>query len=147
MPKVREALYLNIMKILQKAMEAEEYLKSAAVIVWRAVFTIGKSRDSVEGAFATIKDRKETTVIIDQSKADGADFIEAEKGWKLLTFDAKLPFGLTGFLARVSQALAEEGISIFVVSTYSTDHVLVKEEHLEKALEKLEGLGCRIEKK
>jgi len=51
-----------------------------------------------------------------------------------------------GFLARVSGALAEEGISIFVISSYSTDHILVKEKDVLKAIRKLEELGCIVEK-
>ena len=58
-----------------------------------------------------------------------------------------LPFGLVGFMAKVSQALADEKISIFAISAYSTDHVLVKEKDLNKAIKKLENLGCIIERR
>ena len=55
-----------------------------------------------------------------------------------------LPFGLVGFMAKVSQAFADEKISIFAISAYSTDHVLVKEKDLNKAIKKLKNLGCEI---
>ena len=54
-------------------------------------------------------------------------------------------FGLVGFLAKVSQLLAEEKIPIFVISAYSTDHILVKKKDLEIAKKKLKMLGCIIE--
>jgi len=91
-------------------------------------------------AFAVIQDKNETTVIIDQSKII-EDVIEIEKDWKILTFEMVLPFGLVGFLAAISGALADEGISIFVMSAYSTDHILVKEKDLPKAISKLKTLG------
>ncbi len=75
------------------------------------------------------------------------DAIEIEKDWKILTFDMILPFGLVGFMAKVSQALADEKISVFAISAYSTDHILIKEKDLNKAIKKLENLGCIVEKK
>ena len=58
-----------------------------------------------------------------------------------------LPFGLVGFLAEISKALADEGINIITISAFSTDHILVKENDLQKAKRKLESLGCIIDEK
>ncbi|MCK4310334.1 MAG: ACT domain-containing protein, partial [Methanomicrobia archaeon] len=58
-----------------------------------------------------------------------------------------LPFELVGFLAKISKVLADEKISIFAISAYSTDHILVKEKDLAKAIKKLENLGFIIEEK
>jgi hypothetical protein len=55
-----------------------------------------------------------------------------------------LPFSLVGFIAKVSKALADEKISIFTISAYSTDHILVKKKDLVKAIKKIEGLGCVV---
>ena len=57
-----------------------------------------------------------------------------------------LPFGLVGFIAQVSGALAAEGISLMALSSYSTDHVLVKNKDLERAAAALERLGLRIDR-
>ncbi len=130
----------------KKHMDLEEYFRNTRLYVWRETFAIMKSRKPCPGAFANIVDKNETTVIIEQSKVRDKDIIEIEKGWKIITFDTILPFGLVGFLARVSRALAEEKIPIFAVSAYSTDHILVKQEDLPGALKKLESLGCIIEK-
>jgi hypothetical protein len=55
-----------------------------------------------------------------------------------------LPFNLVGFLAEISKALADENISVFVISAYSTDHILVKKRDLVKAIKKLKELGFEI---
>jgi hypothetical protein len=47
-------------------------------------------------------------------------------------------------LAAVSTALAEAGVSIFALSAYSTDHVLVKEDDVDAATQTLEELGCTV---
>jgi len=120
-------------------------LKGLKVIVWKDKFAVAKARRSVEDAFAVIKDKNEITVIAEQQKINAEDVIEVRGGWKILTFDAVLPFDLIGFLATISRALAEENISILAISSYSTDHILVMEKDLGKAIKKLESLGVRIE--
>src|SRR3990167_3184131 len=128
-------------------MKPEDYFRNGKVYVWKETFAVVKSKKTYLNAFANIIDKNETTVIIDQSKINEKDAIEIEKDWKILTFDMVLPFGLVGFLAKVSKVLADEKISIFAISAYSTDHILVKEKDLAKAKEKLENLGCIIEEK
>ena len=65
---------------------------------------------------------------------------EREDGWMAFRIKGVLDFSLVGILARIASILAENGISIFAVSTFNTDYVLVKEEHYERALKDLDGL-------
>jgi len=51
-----------------------------------------------------------------------------------------LNFALVGILARISSALADNGISIFAVSTFNTDYILVKEEQYDKAISVVEKI-------
>lgn len=68
-----------------------------------------------------------------------------ETGWRALQVAGPLDFGLTGVLAALATPLAEAGVSIFAISTYDTDYVLVREEALEDATGALEAVGHRIE--
>ena len=70
--------------------------------------------------------------------------IDVEPGWKVLTFEAVLPFDLVGFLASVATALADADVSIFALSAFSTDHVLVKAADVDRALVTLDDLGCDV---
>jgi hypothetical protein len=126
-------------------MRLDEYFKDGKAHVWAGTFAVLKSNRVYPGAFANIQDKNEITVIIEESQYRSEDALEVEPGWKIITFDMVLPFGLVGFLARISGELAETGISIFAVSAYSTDHVLVKEKDLLKAISRLRGLGLTIE--
>lgn len=68
-----------------------------------------------------------------------------ESGWRALTLAG--PFDLStevGVLVRVLQPLADAAIGIFAVSTYDTDHVLVQEAHLERAVEALQAAGHQV---
>ena len=67
-----------------------------------------------------------------------------ESGWRCLVVDGNLDFDQVGILASLAQPLAAVGISIFAVSTYDTDYLLLKEDRLEAALEALEAAGHRI---
>jgi uncharacterized protein len=126
-------------------MKPEIFLNNGRVHVWDQSFAMIRSRRTHPEAFANIIDDNEITVVMDETKVDEEDVIEIQKGWKLLTFEMVLPFELVGFLATVSTAIAEEGIPIFVVSAYSTDHLFVREKDLPKAKEKLKAFGCRID--
>lgn len=58
----------------------------------------------------------------------------AEHGWRAFRVDGMLDFGLVGIIASITQRLARAGISVFVISTYNTDYVLLKEHEFEKGI-------------
>jgi hypothetical protein len=58
-----------------------------------------------------------------------------------------LPYDLIGFAAHVSTLLANENIPILVYSAYSTDHLFVKEEDVNKAVAALEKDGMTYTKR
>jgi hypothetical protein len=64
-----------------------------------------------------------------------------EAGWACIKVLGPLDFGMTGILAGISGVLAEEGISIFSVSTFDTDYILVKQENCHRARHVLETAG------
>ena len=69
-----------------------------------------------------------------------------EGDWRILKVAGPLEFSMIGVLAGLASALAEAGVSIFVVSTYDTDYLLVKAQKLELALEALRRAGYVIDK-
>lgn len=70
--------------------------------------------------------------------------IQRNDGWKAFCIQGVLDFSFIGILAEISTVLANNGISIFAVSTYNTDYVLVKKENEPKALEVLQTMGYQI---
>ena len=69
---------------------------------------------------------------------------KAETGWRCLKVIGPLDFDLTGSLASLAMPLCEAGVSIFVISTYDTDYLLVREESLEKATQILLKSGHSV---
>lgn len=62
------------------------------------------------------------------------DGINCEKDWRILKIEGPLDFSLIGILASISSVLAQNQISIFAISTYDTDYILVKEKDIDKAV-------------
>lgn len=67
-----------------------------------------------------------------------------EDGWRAMRITGTLDFSLIGVLAGISAVLAENGIGIFVLSTYDTDYILTKQETYARALQLLAQAGYRI---
>ncbi|WP_352400293.1 ACT domain-containing protein [Anaerotignum sp.] len=64
-----------------------------------------------------------------------------EDGWKLFRVSGKMEFSLVGILSQISGCLAKQKISIFAISTYDTDYILIKEINAKLAQEVLESEG------
>lgn len=70
--------------------------------------------------------------------------IRRDDGWKAFCIQGVLDFSLIGILAKIAAVLADNNISIFAVSTYNTDYILIKSENYQTALEVLKSIGYEI---
>jgi hypothetical protein len=78
------------------------------------------------------KTNEETSIVIQSGKLN--EYIKMESGWKILKINGILDFSLIGILSKIGSILAKEKISIFVISTYNTDYIMIKEENIKKAM-------------
>lgn len=63
--------------------------------------------------------------------------VQCENDWRILKVEGPLDFSLIGIIARISSILAEAGISLFAISTFDTDYILVKGASIQRAIEAL----------
>ena len=97
------------------------------------------------GLFSSItRTEEELSVVCAEAQVPGG--VRREGAWRVLKVEGPLDFSLTGVLASLTVPLAREGISVFALSTYDTDYLLVKKEQLEKAVQALRGEGYAINK-
>lgn len=127
-----------------KRSDIKTYFKNGRAVVSAETYAIVKTRRALAGSLAVIKDDRETTCIIAESKLGSQKFLGFEGDWRMITFDMVLPLSLVGFFAAISGALAEAGVNLFAISAYTTDHVFVKNLKLETAIRALEQLGMSI---
>jgi len=127
-----------------KRAELRKYFRNGRAVVAPETYAIVKTKRALANALAVIKDDRETTCIIDESKLGSQKFLGFEGDWRMITFDMVLPLSLVGFFAAVSGALADAGVNLFTLSAYTTDHVFVKSQKLETAIKSLEKLGMAV---
>lgn len=91
--------------------------------------------------FMLLADRYETTMLLDsvdwQTMRHAAREAKIESNFRLLTFTVQLDWNIIGFLAFVSKILAEANISVGAISSFSRDHLLIKQDDLPQALKVL----------
>jgi hypothetical protein len=96
------------------------------------------------GLFSSItRTEEELSVVCADARVPGG--VKREGAWRVLKVEGPLDFSLTGVLASLTSPLAREGISVFALSTFDTDYLLVKEGKLEKAIQTLREEGYAIE--
>jgi len=92
--------------------------------------------------FSITRTKDELSVVAKEKSFD--NFIKSETGWRILKITGILDFSLTGIISNISSILSEANISVFVISTFNTDYVMVKNETLEKTVEALRGNGYEV---
>ena len=85
------------------------------------------------GDFYALTKTDEELSLVCETKHVPAKALAREDGWKAFRIEGVLDFSMIGVLSAVSQVLAQGGVSIFALSTYNTDYLLVKRESFQKA--------------
>ena len=99
---------------------------------------------NLEADYSFIAKTEEERSLVCITKEIPSNVIRRDDGWKAFCVQGVLDFSLIGILSEISTILAEHGISIFAVSTYNTDYILIKDTNYEKALEVLKYSGYEI---
>jgi len=85
---------------------------------------------------------KELSIVLPEAQALPSWTVDP--GWRALRIEGTLDLNQAGIMAALSQPLAVEDISIFVVSTFQTDYILVKEAALQSACKILTDEGHSV---
>jgi hypothetical protein len=70
-----------------------------------------------------------------------ATALQSEKGFRAFEVMGQLDFALVGIIAGITAALSKARVGVFVVSTFDTDYILVRDRKLEMAIDALVGAG------
>ncbi len=121
-----------VLRTLDGRFAVSRLLPDAAVPGWAAGQVVAVTRTPDELA-----------VICDERVVPEAT--PAVRGWRCLQVQGPLSFEMTGILAALSRPLADAHIPLLAFSTYDTDYLLVREEHLAAAHAALEHAGHRVD--
>ena len=106
---------------------------------WDAPMPVAPAGGSL---FSATRTDSELSVVCRQDAAPPRAALEP--GWRALTVAGPLDFSLVGVIASLTTPLAEAQVPVFVLSTFDTDHVLVKATDLERAVEALRSAGHTV---
>ena len=95
--------------------------------------------------FMVSKDKDEITVVTKKENIKELDVLEIVGDYKLIEFKPAVPFQTVGFLAKIAEVIANEGMNILIISTFSKDYIMIKEELCETGVLALKKVGFPIE--
>ena len=132
---------------LRESMEPELVMSTLAgqLAVFRLPGDAAVPEWAMQGAFSSITRTPHELSIVTSIAAVPADAQRTSGPWTAFMVHGPLDFTLKGILSKIAAALAGAGVSIFAISTYDTDYVLVPSADAEKARSALTASGtCRF---
>jgi len=97
-----------------------------------------------QGDFYTVsKTQEELSIVCQVMLVPSA--IKAEKEWRVFKIEGPFAFTQIGILNAVTSVLASNGISLFAISTFDTDYILVKCLDLDRAIDALRQAGHSVD--
>jgi hypothetical protein len=98
---------------------------------------------ATDGEFVCVaRSREELSIVCPEGNVPPG--ITCEPGWRALKCEGPLDYELTGVVASLAVPLADAGVPIFPIATHNTDYILVKDRHLETAVNALITYGHHV---
>jgi hypothetical protein len=92
--------------------------------------------------YAVTRTAEELSIVCAQAQVP--DGVTCQPGWRCLQVAGPLDFAMTGVLASLAGPLAAAGVSIFAISTYDTDYLLLPGDGLAQAVTALRSAGHTV---
>lgn len=105
---------------------------------WTRVLENPELSPRADSPFLVFRDGREVTLLLEENDWQRIRHLvrdaKIERGFRLVTLDIELPWNVVGYLARVTEILAASGIPVGALSSFSRDHLLIKQDDLGRAL-------------
>jgi len=93
--------------------------------------------------YSITKTEDELSAIAVQTDIISEEIISS-KDWRIFKVEGPLDFSLIGIIAEITEILKEIKISVFIISTYNTDYILVKDTDLNNGINALKAEGHNV---
>lgn len=97
----------------------------------------------LSGLWSITRTQKELSVVAQHNACPTAD--AEDPGWRCLYVNGPIPFTLAGVVAGLTTAIAQQGLPVFVISTFDSDLLLLRGESLNQSLKALRDHGYLIQ--
>lgn len=99
--------------------------------------------DWPRGAFTSMtRTPGELSIVCDEAAVP--DGVQAAPGWRLLSIEGPIPFEMTGVASALIAPLSAAGVSVFLIATFDTDYLLLRDQTFEQSLELLRDAGHEL---
>ena len=136
--------------MIMSKLTLNEVIKSSKVVVHKGRYAYLTAQETsaalitINNHFLFSKDQDEITVVTEEKNVPKVQFDKEVKWFKLIEIKVSLPFVAKGFLAKVTKTIADKDLNVLVVSTFSKDYILVREETYLIAVEALKEVGFPV---
>ena len=94
--------------------------------------------------FSVTRTQDELSIVCKHVELPSDNKIQKDEHWRILRINGTLDLSLIGIIAGISSLFKGNKISIFIISTYDTDYILVKNSQLDKAMLVLTNYGHKL---
>ena len=94
------------------------------------------------GFYSITRTAEELSVVCSEERVPPGT--ESETGWRCFQLLGPFGFSEIGIISSLTQPLSESGVCVFVISTFATDYLMVKEKDLAKTIDALAVQGHQI---
>lgn len=105
---------------------------------WQRLLENPELSPRADAPFMILRDAHEVTLVIEEEDwrriRHALRDAQVEANYRLVTLDIELPWSTVGYFARVTEILAAAGVSVGALSSFSRDHLLIKQDDLGIAL-------------
>jgi uncharacterized protein len=98
---------------------------------------------ATRASFYSVTRTEEELSVVCQEE-DVPEGVALDRGWRALKLEGPFELSMVGVLSSVVAPLAGEGVSVFAISTFDTDYVLVREGQLDLAVGAIREYGHRV---
>ncbi|MBU0648482.1 ACT domain-containing protein [Patescibacteria group bacterium] len=123
----------------------DRVIKTSTAIVHKGKYAYLQANEaSTDNHFIVTKDNDEITIVTEEKNIPNVDYFDKVEWFKLIEIRVSEPFVTVGFLAKVTKTIADVGLNILVVSTFSKDYILVRQETYQTAIDALKAIGFPV---
>ena len=121
----------------------QSIIRNSPVKLYEGRYAVTKCNElpALDYIFMLSNDGDEITAILEEKNLKNISYEKAEKWFKIISVNVSTPFLGVGLLAEISAKIAEKGINIFIVSTFSKDFILLREDDAEEGIKILKEIG------
>lgn len=122
----------------------EKVIKTSSVIIHQGRYAYLKTKDiNLNNHFFISQDKDEITIVTEEKNLNKVDYSGIVKWFKLIEIKLSAPF-LQGFLSRVIKPIADAEYNTLIISTFSKDYILTREENINQVTKILADTGFKV---